>query len=339
MAVATVVVAWQWELPLRDPDGVVVPTYVRLPLIVLGALALDVVPRAVLAARRGSEGFGSSLVTVTRERWPREQVVFALTGVVAWYVTYAAFRNLKSYVPFVNDRLWDTELARLDQLLWFGQDPAAVLHDLLGTGWMAHFMSAVYIVWIGIVPVTLAVALVWSRHRSAGAWYVTAVAVDWLLGVATYFMLPTLGPIYSSPETFDRLPRTDVTTLQEWMLADRVDVLADPFATQAVQTIAAFASLHVGVMVTICLVAELLRLPRSLRAASWVFLLLTVVSTVYFGWHFFVDALGGAVLGAAGVVIAAWATGNSLRPISYRERALEDQPDAGESSAARSRSA
>ena len=39
----------------------------------------------------------------------------------------------------------------------------------------------------------------WSRDAAAGAWYVTAVAVDWVLGVATYFAVPTLGPIYAAP--------------------------------------------------------------------------------------------------------------------------------------------
>jgi membrane-associated phospholipid phosphatase len=39
----------------------------------------------------------------------------------------------------------------------------------------------------------------------------------------------------------------------------------------------------------------------------------TVVCTVYLGWHYFADTLGGAVLGAAGVWIAALGTGNHER--------------------------
>jgi membrane-associated phospholipid phosphatase len=40
---------------------------------------------------------------------------------------------------------------------------------------------------------------------------------------------------------------------------------------------------------------------------------LTVLATVYLGWHYFVDTLGGAALGAAGVWIAALGTGNHVR--------------------------
>ena len=109
------------------------------------------------------------------------------------------------------------------------------------------------------------------------------------------------------------------------MMAERHDVLVNPLTTHAVQTIAAFASLHVGITVTVCLMAELLLMPRWLRATLWVFLVLTVLCTVYLGWHFFADALGGAVLGAAGVLIAAWGTGNHVHGIPRRVRRSDNQ--------------
>ena len=180
-------------------------------------------------------------------------------------------------------------------------------------GFAAEVFSFVYVAWIVFVPFSLVVALVWSRDRTGGAWYVTAVAVDWVLGVATYFLVPTLGPVYAQSQDFVALPHTYVTTLQDAMIQDRYTVLYDPFATHAVQTIAAFASLHVGIMVTVCLMAELLHMKRWIRVAMWVFLAVTVVATVYLGWHYFVDAVGGAVLGAAGVWIAALGTGNHDR--------------------------
>ena len=52
------------------------------------------------------------------------------------------------------------------------------------------------------------------------------------------------------------------------MIQDRYAVLYDPFATHAVQTIAAFASLHVGIMVTVCLMAELLGMKRWIRVGD-----------------------------------------------------------------------
>jgi len=313
LAAATLVMAWIYDLPVRDPDSSIAgPTFVRLPLILLLAFLLDAVPRTLWRAR-GVTRAHRVFVDVVRERWGMAHVRFALVGLGAWYLTYASFRNLKSFVPFVNRHLWDGRLEDIDRLMWFGHDPAVVLHDLLGTQVAAHVLSFIYVAWIVMVPVSLVVALVWTRNTRAGAWYVTAVAVDWVLGVATYFAVPSLGPIYARPETFAGLAETDVTGLQRTMMDERHDVLVNPFTADAVQTIAAFASLHVAISVTMCVMAELLGLRRWVRVFLWVFLALTVVSTIYLGWHYFVDAIGGAALGTAAVWIAARGTGNAFR--------------------------
>ena len=313
MAALAAMVAWNYHLPLRDPDGASLPTWLRLPVIVASAVALDVAARWVLLVRRGGTAVGAALRVVLVERWNRDQIWFTVSGLVTWYVAYVAFRNLKSYVPFVTDRVADPDLARVDRLLWLGHDPAVLLHDVLGTSWANWVMAGVYLVWIGLVPASLAIALVWTRRSPAGAWYVTAISIDWCLGVALYYVVPSLGPIYSSPEWFASLPRTPNSAVQDMLQADRIAVLAGPWDTHAVQTIAAFASLHVAVMVTICLMAEQMRLPCVIRVAAWTFLALTNVATIYLGWHFFVDVLGGTLVGVAAFVLAARATGNPLR--------------------------
>jgi membrane-associated phospholipid phosphatase len=312
LALATVVVSWIQDLPIRDPDGVAVPTYVRLPFILLLAWLLDVVPRAVARSGRHWGALWGHLRSVARERWTRSHVVFAVSGLGAWYVCYAAFRNLKSYVPFVHETVFDDTFERIDRAIWLGNDPANVLHSWFGTGWAAEFFSLIYVIWIVLIPVSLAIALVWTRHPAAGSWFVTAVAVDWVIGVATYFALPTLGPIYSSPGDFTDLRHTYATTLENNLLKDRLDVLSDPHGTHAVQTIAAFPSLHVGIMVTVCLFLTLIGAARWIRITSWVFLVLTVLSTIYLGWHFSLDALGGAMLGTVAVWVAAIGTGNHV---------------------------
>ncbi len=315
LAALTIIFSALEDIPVQDPDSLI-PGYIRFPAIVLGAIALDVAPRIFFRAGRPGSEWASRLArsfrVVMRERWPLAQWKFALNGVVAWYLCYAAFRNVKSMAPFVHEKIYDAPLADIDRFLFAGHDPAAVLHAWFGTGIAAHFFSAVYIVWIALVPVTIAVALVWTRQRRGGEWFVTAVAVDWALGAVLYVLVPTVGPIYSNSSSFAELPETYVSRLQDSMWGDRVAVLADPVGAGTLQTIAAFASLHVGIMVTICLIAELIRLPRWVRISSWVFLGLTALATVYLGWHFFVDVIAGAALGAFAVWIAGIATGNRV---------------------------
>lgn len=313
MAVAMVVFSVINEIPIRDPDSLI-PGYIRFPAIVLGAIALDVVPRLVWRSRQSLKSVPEHWRNIMRERWPLSHWVFAVGGVTAWYLTYATFRNLKNMAPFINHKNWDVEFAKLDRELWFGNDPATVMHDLFGTGVAAHFFSAIYFIWIALVPVSIAIALVWTRHTRAGSWYVTAVAFDWMLGATFYILFPSVGPIYNSEQRplFAGLPETYNTRLADTMWDDRIAVMGDRFASGALQTIAAFPSLHVGIMVTICLIVQYVGLARWIKVTSWVFLGLTILATIYLGWHFFIDVIAGAALGSVTVWAAAMVTGNHV---------------------------
>ena len=307
MCVATALVTRWQDLPVRDPDNGLGPSWVRLPLILLVAVLIDVVPRMVVRARRGT-AVPVAVREVLVERWPRAQVQFSLLGLASWYLTYVAFRNLKSAVPFVNDRLWDQKFETWDKILWLGHYPGQLMHDVLGTGWAATFFAVVYVLWIGLIPASLAWALAWTRNHAVAAWYITALALDWALGVTAYYLFPTLGPIYSRPGDFAALPES-ATSLQQAMIDDRVAVLNGPHAVDTLQTIAAFPSLHVGMMVTLCLMVHWNTRNRIARTLAWVMLALTILATLYLGWHFFIDVIGGAAVGA----LAAWLGGQGHR--------------------------
>jgi hypothetical protein len=309
-AALTVAMAAALGLPLRDPDGVAGPAWIRLPAIVALFFALDVLPRAV--RRR-------SVRAVVAERWPRRRVALVLVGLVSFYVVYVGYRNLKSFLPFAREGTADAALLELDRAMGLGTLPSELLHSALGTGVVAHVLSVAYVFFLVFVPISLGAALVWTRDLRRGYLWVTALSANWVLGAASYYVLPSLGPVYVRPELFADLPRTGVSSLQGSLLEHRVEVLADPFATSAVHGIAAFASLHVAIVFSAALVAQLLGLARALRWALWVFLGLTLLATVYFGWHYVIDDVAGLAIGAAAVWIGVRAsghrlTGGALRP-------------------------
>jgi hypothetical protein len=178
----------------------------------------------------------------------------------------------------------------------------------MGTGFPAHAMSGAYMLFFLFIPGTLAAALVFSRDLQAGIFYVTAQSMNWVLGAASYYMLPALGPIYAEPAAFAHLPSSGVTQLQDILLDQRLEFLRDPAAGTA-QSIAAFSSLHVSIFFTAVLAAHVLGLARPVLIGAWALLGVTVASTVYLGWHYFVDDLGGLVIGAVAVVLARALTG------------------------------
>ena len=298
-------------LPLRDPDHVAGGRLVVVLCLVAVLIGLDVLVRAGRRSRtlRPSR---AAIESVRRERWTRSRGFVVGSALISFYVTYLAYRNLKSVVPLLRPGdLFDRQLADLDRSL-FGGDPAALLHDLIGTGAQAHVLSGAYMLLFAFIPGTLAFALVFSRNLQPGLLYVTAQSINWLLAAASYFLLPALGPVYAEPAVFAHLPTSGVTQLQDLLLDQRLEFLRDPVAGTA-QSIGAFSSLHVSFFFTAALAAHLLGLGRPIRIGAWVLLSLTTAATIYLGWHYVVDDIAGLVLGALAIVIARGLTGVDLR--------------------------
>lgn len=299
-AVVTIAVAAHYDLPLRDPDGIAGPAYLRLPGAVAVFVLLDVVPRWIY--RRGH------LREILRERCGAGRMALVAVGLAVFYVSYVSYRNLKGALPFARPEQLDAQLLNTDLLLGFGQHPGNLLHELLGTGVAAYVLSAVYLGFLAFVPVSLGAALVWARSTRIGAWYVTALCLNWLIGALTYYLVPSLGPVFVRPDIVADLPATGVSALQEKLETARLAVLADPTGADAIAGVAGFASLHVSIVFTAALIAHRIGLPLLVRWVMWIFLALTLVATVYFGWHYVVDDIAGIALGFAAVGIAERAT-------------------------------
>ena len=317
LALAVGILAWvlsyHYNLPLRDPDGLAGPAYVRLPGIVLLFYLADVVPRA-LYANRGFGGFFATVKEYTKERWTKSRITLVIVGLFSFYVVYVAYRNIKGFLPYVrDDTLYDSLLGRLDKVLMFNHYPADVLHTLLGTGISAHVLSFVYTTFLLFVPLSLGAALVWSKNVSTGFWYVTALCVNWVLGALSYYWIPSLGPFMWKPSLFIDLPHTGVTDLQQALANGRASYLDDPHATQSVQSVAAFASLHVSIIFTAALICHFVIPNKWVRWVMWVFFVLTAISTIYFGWHYLLDDLAGLAIGFLAVWIGAMTTGHKMR--------------------------
>jgi membrane-associated phospholipid phosphatase len=327
VAVATViaglVATHAADVPFRDPDHVA-----ALYLALVGAgVALLIGLDIAIRARRSTPGRMPTRVAmhaVRRERWTASRTVAVATGLVSFYVTYLAYRNLKAIVPLLRpDELFDRQLTDLDRAMFGGHDPAALLHTVLGVGVPSHLLSAVYAAFIVFLPLSLAVALVFSPDLRATLFYATALSINWVLGAATYFAVPSLGPIYFDPAAFGELPHTEVTRLQQMLLDQRVAFLSHP-ATATPQSIAGFASLHISMSLTAALAAHLFGAGRRLKIALWIWFALTVLATVYFGWHYVLDDIGGVLLAVAALAFASLLTGINPRAAYRRKEALAE---------------
>jgi hypothetical protein len=298
---------------LHDPDGSLGPSWFRMPMTVLGAFVLDVVPRSLWRCRGRLGSFGAQARGVVDEHWTRERVELVVVGLVSFYVTYVSYRNLKTFIPAIRglQSYYDNTLHDIDRLLMFGHEPAVLLHQLLGETYAAHVLALVYLLFLPVSPLSLIVYLVWSRRVGIGYWYATAQCLAWALGTLSYYALPTLGPNFAFVWLYKDLDQTAVSSMLDSLWYTRKDVVWGN-SPDSIQSIAGFASLHVGIILTLALVTHCAVRHRWVRRTMWVYFGLTVVSTLYFGWHYICDDLAGALIAVASVWLGARATGQEF---------------------------
>ena len=322
MGTLALVVSLSYDRPLLDPEGRFLgPSWARLPLLLLGALLLDLLPRTLWHSRLKPKVMIPLIRERLRQHWTPERITLVVLGVVCFYVTYVSYRNLKSALPFVrsfnnpND-MFDRELNTIDRVLFFGNQPGPVLHNLLGTDLAAHALSSIYLWFLPLVPLALTAWLVWSRNISFGYWFATSQCIAWSLGTASYYMLPTLGPVFHFAPGYTALAHTPTTDLIEGLSRSRNKVLHGDYDGSSVEgivnSVAGFASLHVAITLLVALMVQFTLRNRLLKVVFWVNFALTVVATLYFGWHYIADDVAGIMIAFVSFYIGGIATGQKF---------------------------
>jgi hypothetical protein len=293
VVVVFALVAWvrsrQVDIPFRDPHGKLFRSKIVSSLgILLVLVVLDAVVRSI---HRGASW--RTPLRVLRERWTLRRTAIALGGLLGYFVVYLSYRNLKSWDVLNTPR--DAMLQRWDKALFLGHSPAVLLHDLLGRDLAARVLTDWYESFSTVIMVALLAALAFAPRIRQGMVFLTAAMWAWILGVASYYLIPSLGPFHVAPQEFSGLTRTSIQHTQETYVAQRAHFLANPQAGDAFAQISAFASLHCALTCLVWLMARY----YGLRRLSWVclvYLVGVVVATVYLGWHFAVDDIAGLTI-------------------------------------------
>ena len=311
IGVVTFVASWLLDRPVADPEGSFLgPSWVRLPVLCATAIVLDLLPRAVWRGRLDPARTVAAVRHRARTHWTPARLQLVVVGISAFYVVYVAYRNLKSLLPLVRDVKYDSELRMLDSLLLLGHDPATLAQDVLGTGMSAHVLSAVYLAYIPLVAILVTAWLVWSRDIGHGWWFVTAQGIAWTLGTVSYYLLPTLGPGIMYPWLTSDLTPNGTSDLMDSLVYSRHGFL---WGEGDYQGVAGFASLHTAIALLWALMAQATVRSRAIRTVFWVNFALTVVATLYFGWHYIADDLAGAAIAIVAFGLGARATGHRVQ--------------------------
>lgn len=264
-------------------------------------------------------------------RSPTETVDLELVrGTLLLFLSLAIYSNVKARVPYINPTVGDPFFAELDRTLLGAGFIQAIEDWFRGDADVADFFTGIYMhgyLWMMVLVFLLYI----RRDQFAMRWTIMSVCFTYLLGILLTVAHPSYGPFAIEPERWRWLQGSDIGATQNWLIALREHngmMLAAGYRVEAVAFagIAAFPSLHVGHMFVMLVVAL-----RTFRPyALWMLgvAALTFIATIGFGWHYGVDAIGGALL-AAGVthltyvVMRRWDQKRGVSPLAPEARPID----------------
>lgn len=207
-------------------------------------------------------------------------------------VTFVVFIQLKHLTPFLRSSVYDEDFIRAERALFSGKLSGELLQTMLGAS-VAPMLSQAYMFFYPFMAlVTMYVVL--QRNEPFRQRFALSFALTWILGIFLVYLVPTWGPCFSIPEMNSSLPMTEVSKMQAELWMHRAYALQKPQASEAVFLISGFPSIHLAIPLLCAWI---------FRREHYIFFLLsfvtagvTLLTTLYFGWHFFFDDLGSVLL-------------------------------------------
>ena len=231
---------------------------------------------AIVAILRGAASRPTNPVLRLIRDW------YPIAMFVPLYGELSALTNLFTHLRY------DVLVAGWEQAI-FGMQPSQTLRVLLPSKAVSEYAHFSYFYYY-FVPTTLALGLYVSGQRAKFSQALTATLLAFLACCIVYMVFPVVGPYHhfghppasSWPGVFGPLTHT---------LVERGSSLGT-----------AFPSSHTAVAVAVWLTAW-----RLSRASFWMLALIVpalAFGTVYGGFHYAVDTIAGALLGAGAALVA-----------------------------------
>jgi membrane-associated phospholipid phosphatase len=237
----------------------------------------------------------SRALAVARDLYPLAAIV----------LLYSEFRTL---AHAVSPGFHDSGVAAVEARL-FGSQPSQTLRDAAPWPWLREYLHLAYVSYYG-VPVAPSLALVARGRSDALAELLTATLAAFLACCLVYIVYPVAGP-------YHHFGHPDAAALPGFFtpLAHRVVQAGSSVGT-------AFPSSHTAVAVAVWVSTW-----RLARPAFWGLALVVpglAAGTVYGGFHYAIDTVAGAAIGAAAALAAPrlhHARGAAATPPRARARA------------------
>lgn len=223
-----------------------------------------------------------------------EQILQDFRFTVAIVVMFVEFGMLKNLIPHINATVHDGAFGAVDRFICGGMLCSEALHGVLGTSRATIETVSEHYFWYYPYMSLVGFIFVVAASRELAQEYLFAFVSLFLVGTVVIYLGPTWGPVYFEPALFDFMKHSELGHLQQSLWKMKLTLDADPRNREAIFMISGFPSLHIAVVTAGSI--YLARLSRWLAWGSWIFVALTLNSTLYLGWHYLLDDIGAFAL-------------------------------------------
>lgn len=224
---------------------------------------------------------------------------------------FVAFAQLKHVIFLINPVIWDAPLHSLESWIFGGVSPTVLLQRLI-PGSYASYVSHGYTAYYSYLTILLFIVIL-DRRRNLAHEFCTTFCLMWLIGILMVYAAPTWGPCFFAPEVVSGLSASGVRDMQQELWKMKLFLDAHPRSDHGLYLISGQPSLHMAVAVMGSIYLRMIH--PLLSAVSWLFVLVTLIATVYFGWHYLSDHVTALLLVAVSIAMARRMCAGSLAPL------------------------
>ncbi len=270
-----------------------------LSIAFLNVLALRATIPAIRWWRQRKTG-DVSLLAELRSAYQPAYIAYVVRAALAVQITLLWFCCLKYVIPYVRPVVFDAELSALDTAMHWGVNPSELAVALTSSmPALLHATDAFYVGYFPILLIFFAYVMIQERRAHLRDPFVLGYCLFWLLGGLSYYLFPSMGPIYHQPAVFEGvMQHTPIAAkLNHELLIDYRAFAAAPWSHEPMlyYGIAAMPSLHVGACAMFaCFARHFGRVPFAIMI---VLTMLMFLGSVITGWHYAIDGYAGALLG------------------------------------------
>lgn len=247
-------------------------------------------------------------------RWGRNPIIRFFRSFGPWLAVALCYGLMRYLVPLVHSAHFDAAFRDCEQWLW-GSDASRLCENMVSPSWTGFFC----LLYLGVFP-WLALFFLYYRFRHSELFerVMIGLLLIYVGGFLGYMAFPAEGPRYAFPEEWN------------WLGTGWIPSLTNEVVGHMGSHLDVFPSLHAAFVVYLLLWQAECHKKSLIWAAP---LALGVwVSTIYLGFHYFPDFIGGWALGVLAFIAAPWLEGKleSMNPLvfdslreAYKKRAGE----------------